>query len=84
MTNDPRPYKLRSIFPIEGLDQTLDPYQDWPQRPLNHPNDVILWPCGTWCYREELADFTHKSDDYEQIPAGSLRARDIEAGGATQ
>ena len=44
---------------------------------MTDPDDVILWPCGTWCYREELAEFTHKSDDYEQIPAGSLRARDI-------
>ena len=45
---------------------------------MTDPNDVILWPCGTWCYREELHAFTHKSDDYEQIPAGSLRTRDIE------
>ena len=43
----------------------------------NDPNDVILWPCGTWCYREELHEFGHKSDDYEVIPAGSIRARDI-------
>lgn len=44
---------------------------------MTHPNDVIIWPCGTWCYREELHEFTHKSDDYEQIPGGSMRARDI-------
>ena len=41
---------------------------------MTDPNDVILWPCGTWCYREELHAFTHKSDDYEQIPADSERA----------
>ena len=41
---------------------------------MTGPNDVILWPCGTWCYREELADFTHKSDDYEVLPANSTRA----------
>jgi hypothetical protein len=25
--------------------------------------DIIKWPCGTWCYRYELHEFTHKSDD---------------------
>ena len=26
--------------------------------------DVIMWPCGTWCYRYELYEYNHKSDDY--------------------
>lgn len=41
--NDPRPYKLRSIVPIEGLDQTLDPYQDWPQRPEQTFKINAMW-----------------------------------------
>lgn len=34
--------------------------------PLN-PDDLIIWPCGTWCHRHELEDYSHKSDDYETI-----------------
>ena len=26
--------------------------------------DILLWPDGTWCYRYELKEMTHKSDDY--------------------
>jgi hypothetical protein len=36
-------------------------------------DDVILWPCGEWCYRYELEEFNHKSDDYEVIAFGSQR-----------
>lgn len=30
-------------------------------------DDIALWPCGTWCYGDEVHEFTHKSDDYEVI-----------------
>lgn len=36
-----------------------------------HPEDVILWPCGTYCLRSELADYADKSDDYQVLPDGS-------------
>ena len=39
--------------------------------------DVFLWPCGVWCYRYELGDFAHKSDDCEVLPIGSPRWLDI-------
>jgi hypothetical protein len=26
--------------------------------------DIMVWPDGTWCYREDLRDMTHMSDDY--------------------
>ena len=32
-----------------------------------HPEDVLLWSDGTWCYRAELANMLHMSDDYECI-----------------
>lgn len=35
------------------------------------PDDVMLWPCGTWCYRHELHEMTHKSDDYEILYVGT-------------
>lgn len=43
---------------------------------MTNPDDVIVWPCGTWCYRYELAEFSHKSDDYEVLPDGSERAEE--------
>lgn len=30
--------------------------------------DLLIWPDGTECNRSELAEFTHKSDDYMVIP----------------
>lgn len=24
--------------------------------PTSHPNDIFLWPDGSWCYREEGED----------------------------
>lgn len=29
--------------------------------------DLIVWPDDTWCYRYELYDFKHKSDDYKVL-----------------
>lgn len=34
---------------------------------LADPEDILLWPDGTWCYRHELAEMSHKSDDFEVI-----------------
>lgn len=31
-------------------------------------NDVVRWPDGTWCYRDDLPEYTWMSDDYEVIP----------------
>lgn len=27
-------------------------------------DDVFLWPDGSWAYRGEMSEFSHKSDDY--------------------
>lgn len=29
--------------------------------------DICLWPDGTWCYGEDLDEYTWMSDDYEVI-----------------
>lgn len=34
-------------------------------------DDFIVWPCGTWCYRSELPEMNHMTDDYEVLPAFS-------------
>ena len=35
--------------------------------------DVILWPDGTWCYRYELVEYGHTSDDYVVLEYGTTR-----------
>lgn len=29
--------------------------------------DILVWSCGTWCYREELNQMSHMSDDYQVL-----------------
>ncbi len=31
------------------------------------PEDLVLWPDGTCCYREDVAQYRWMSDDYEII-----------------
>jgi len=31
----------------------------------NCSQDILLWPCGTWCYREDSHAYGHLSDDYK-------------------
>lgn len=33
--------------------------------------DVFLWPDGSWCYREEVEEYSHKSDDYKVLYFGT-------------
>ena len=35
-------------------------------KPANS-DDILRWSDGTWCYRYELGEMTHMSDDYEVI-----------------
>ena len=28
-------------------------------------DDILIWQDGTWCYRHELHEMNHMSDDYE-------------------
>lgn len=45
---------------------------DCPVRaPAPEPDDIIRWPDGTMCFRDELAEFSHKSDDYEVVHLGT-------------
>lgn len=44
--------------------------------------DLIVWPDGTTCFRHELWEYAHMSDDYEVVPVSSPRwdslVRDME------
>lgn len=33
-----------------------------------NPDDIALWPDGTWCYMSERSEYTYMSDDYEVVP----------------
>ena len=37
----------------------------------NKPDDILLWPDSTWCFRHELSQYSHMSDDYETIKSDS-------------
>ncbi|WP_371349210.1 hypothetical protein [Ancylobacter sp. IITR112] len=39
------------------------------QRRHRHPDDIVLWPDGSWATLEEVrnGDYDWKSDDYEII-----------------
>ena len=39
--------------------------------PSNSSEDILRWPDGSWCYREDLATCHWKSDDYEVIRFGT-------------
>lgn len=29
--------------------------------------NLAVWPDGTWCYKDELHEMTHMSDDFQRI-----------------
>lgn len=33
--------------------------------------DIVMWPNGTWCYRYEIHEMNHMSDDYFNISFGT-------------
>lgn len=33
----------------------------------NITHDILVWPCGTWCYRQDSHEFGHLSDDYQVL-----------------
>lgn len=44
---------------------------------MTSPDDVMLWPDGTWCYRSNLWEMTHMSDDYVTIKDGTDEWQDF-------
>jgi len=39
---------------------------------MTNTNNLIIWPDDTWCFRFELEDYSHKSDDYYTLPFNSV------------
>lgn len=39
--------------------------------PEAKPDDVILWPDGTWCFHENRPEYSQMSDDYKTLYEGS-------------
>lgn len=46
---------------------------------FSSPDDLIVWSDNTQCYRYELHEMNHMSDDYIVIPVGSLHYPDENA-----
>lgn len=41
---------------------------------------IYVWPCGTWCYADELEDCLQgMSDDYERLHMDDPRAKELTA-----
>ena len=36
-----------------------------------HPDDIVIWPDNTWCYRNELHEMSYMSDDYVTVSVDS-------------
>lgn len=34
---------------------------------VDHQVTIYLWPCGTWCYVDQLNEYGWMSDDYEKV-----------------
>ena len=50
------------------MNESIRPISSW---------DICLWPCGTWCFRLDLDEYSWKSDDYEVIPDGTPRYEEL-------
>jgi hypothetical protein len=46
-----------------------------------HSDDIIEWPDGTLCYRHELGEMNHMSDDYTVVPVETERWAALIEGG---
>lgn len=59
---------MEKIFEVrvkdrEGLSVTI---KNDVLQPLS-PDDIVVWPDDSWCFRSELEEYTWKSDDYRWI-----------------
>ena len=39
--------------------------------------DILMWSDGTWCYRHELSEMNHMSDDYRVIAFDSAEYKEL-------
>jgi hypothetical protein len=39
--------------------------------------DIMLWADGTMCYRQELSQMSHMSDDFEVISVDTARWQEL-------
>lgn len=43
-----------------------------------NPEDILEWPDGGWCFRDELEEYgSHRSDDYQVFPGGTAHWVDL-------
>lgn len=34
---------------------------------MREENTICVWPDGMWCYKQDLVEYAHMSDDYQQM-----------------
>jgi hypothetical protein len=39
--------------------------------------DILVWADNTWCYRSELSEMSHMSDDYDILYIGTDEYEDF-------
>lgn len=44
---------------------------------IQNSEDIMLWPDGEWCFREDENDMQWKSDDYRIVPFDSVAWHDL-------
>ena len=44
-----------------------------------YPDDILLWPDGFWCFREEYAPTFLREDNYRVVKRSSYEWRALEA-----
>lgn len=67
--------KIDDVLAMMGAGATLQEMCDWllackaevGEKPVEHGDDIIIWPDGTYCDRRELADYGRMGDDYEVL-----------------
>lgn len=50
---------------------TVDEYNNHHSPRAIKPDDLIVWADSTWCFRYELSQYNHMSNDYSVIKADS-------------
>lgn len=42
-----------------------------------HPDDLVMWPDGTWCWRSELQEMGYMGDDFRVVHIDTLEWLDF-------
>lgn len=58
---------IRRFGDITVREATLPNWEVVGEKPVEHGDDIIIWPDGTYCERRELGGYNHMGDDYQVL-----------------